>query len=133
MGKTRGSPGFPCTTFKGDAPPLLEANGVKGDMANLLNFDSNREIGFSYHRTLNFELARDLNFDLNRELYFHPNRDLGFGKRGVLFRGYERPNCRAIVSADATPCDECGAVFHPATLMCVQTRAPTVSILDAKD
>ena len=102
-------------------------------MANLLNFDSNREIGFSYHRTLNFELARDLNFDLNRELYFQPNRDLGFGKRGVLFRGYECPNCRAIVSAGATSCDECGAVFQAATVVGVPTKAPTVMILESKE
>src|SRR2546428_5246337 len=102
-------------------------------MANLLNFDSNREIGFSYHRTLNFELARDLNFDLTRELYSQPNRPFGFGRRGVLSRGYECPNCRAIVSAGATSCDECGAVFQAATVVGVPTKAPTVMILESKE
>jgi len=102
-------------------------------MANLLNFDSNREIGFSYHRTLNFELARDLNFDLNRDLDFQPSRDLGFGKRGVLFRGYECPNCGAIVSAGATSCDECGTVFQAATVVGVPTKAPTVKILESEE
>ncbi len=81
-------------------------------MANLLNFNANRDLGFSPNRTLVFDPNRDLGFDLNRELNFNPDRDLGFGKRGVLFRGYVCAACGAIVSVDATSCDECGAVFE---------------------
>ncbi len=81
-------------------------------MANLLNFITNRDLGFSPTRELHFDPNRDLGFDSNRELDFQPNRDLGFGKRGVLFRGYACAGCGAIVSVDATSCDECGAVFE---------------------
>jgi hypothetical protein len=81
-------------------------------MSNLLNFNMNRELGFSPNRPFGFELNRPLTFDINRDLSFNPNRDLGFGKRGVLFRGYVCAACGAIVSADATSCDECGAVFE---------------------
>jgi len=81
-------------------------------MANLLNFNSNREIGFSPHRALFFDLDRELVFDWNRELGFNPNRDLGFGRRGVLFRGYACANCGATVPAESNSCDECGAVFE---------------------
>lgn len=81
-------------------------------MANLLNFNSSRDLGFSHLRELQFDLNRTLDFDLNRELVFNPNRDLGFGKKGVLFRGYVCQKCGAIVSMDATSCDECGATFE---------------------
>ncbi len=81
-------------------------------MSNLLNFNMNRELGFSPERQLGFDANRPLQFDLNRELTFDPNRDLGFGKRGVLFRGYVCEACGAIVTVDATSCDECGAVFE---------------------
>jgi hypothetical protein len=81
-------------------------------MSNLLNFNTNRELGFPPNRDLVFDPNRDLTFDLNRVLSFDPNRDLGFGKRGVLFRGYVCAACGAIVSVDATSCDECGAVFE---------------------
>src|SRR5436189_1322983 len=81
-------------------------------MANLLNFNSTRDLGFYHVRDLQFDLNRSLDFDLNRELVFNPNRDLGFGKKGVLFRGYVCVKCDAIVSVDATSCDECGAVFE---------------------
>ena len=81
-------------------------------MANLLNFNASRDLGFSHLRELEFDLNRTLNFDPNRDLVFQPNRDLGFGKRGVLFRGYACPNCGAIVSPDATSCSECGAEFQ---------------------
>jgi len=81
-------------------------------MSNLLNFNINRELGFSAERTLLFESSRPLTFDINRELNFDQNRDLPFGKRGVLFRGYVCEACGAIVTVDATSCDECGAVFE---------------------
>ena len=81
-------------------------------MANLLNFNANREIDFSSQRELLFDLYRKLAFDANRGLGFNPSRDLGFGKRGVLFRGYACANCGAIVSDDSKSCDECGAVFE---------------------
>jgi len=80
-------------------------------MANLLNFDPRRQVEFSSARELQFDLDRKLSFNHDRDLTFQPNRDLGFGKRGVLFRGYACANCGAIVSADAKSCDECGAVF----------------------
>ncbi len=81
-------------------------------MSNLLNFNMNRELGFSTQRPLLFDPSRALNFDVNRDLNFDPNRDLGFGKHGVLFRGYVCAACGAIVTPDATSCDECGAVFE---------------------
>ncbi len=81
-------------------------------MANLLNFNSSRTLEFSAARPLLFDSNRDLIFNSDRELTFNPNRDLGFGKRGVLFRGYVCANCGAIVSVDATSCDECRAVFE---------------------
>ncbi len=80
-------------------------------MANLLNFNSTRDLGFSHARELQFDLNRELVFDANRDLTFDPNRDLGFGRRGVLFRGYVCPTCGALVSAGATSCSECGARF----------------------
>ena len=95
-------------------------------MTNLLNFNSNREIGFSPQRALLFDLDRELVFDWNRELGFNPNRDLGFGKRGVLFRGYVCPNCEAIVSPDATSCRECGAEFEEPETVGVMKAPPTV-------
>jgi len=93
-------------------------------MANLLNFNSSRDLGFSHLRELQFDLNRALVFDANRELTFHPNRDLGFGKRGVLFRGYVCENCGAIVSVDATSCDECGAVFAAPKVIGVMKAPP---------
>jgi len=93
-------------------------------MANLLNFNSNRDLGFNHVRELQFDLNRTLDFDLNRDLVFNPNRDLGFGKRGVLFRGYTCPNCGAIVSVDATSCGECGATFDQPTVRGVMKAAP---------
>jgi len=92
-------------------------------MANLLNFNSNREIEFSSQRELLFDLYRKLAFDANRDLIFNPSRDLGFGKRGVLFRGYACANCGAIVSADSKSCDECGAVFDEPEVKGVPMRA----------
>ena len=93
-------------------------------MANLLNFNSSRDLGFSHVRELQFDLNRALVFDANRELTFHPNRDLGFGKRGVLFRGYVCENCGAIVAVDATSCDECGAVFEAPKAVGVMKAPP---------
>ena len=96
-------------------------------MANLLNFNSSRDLGFSHLRELQFDLNRALVFDANRELTFHPNRDLGFGKRGVLFRGYVCENCGAIVSVDATSCDECGAVFAAPKVIGVMKAPPVMT------
>ena len=107
-----GSPGVPCTTFKGPPPPIRSGWSQGGrKTANLLNFDARRQVEFSSARELQFDLDRKLSFNHDRDLTFQPNRDLGFGKRGVLFRGYACANCGAIVSADAKSCDECGAVF----------------------
>ena len=100
---------------------------MKGDVTNLLNFNSNREIGFSHVRELGFDLNRKLDFDGERELTFDPKRDLGFGKRGVLFRGYVCPNCAAIVSPDATSCGECGAEFQEPKTMGVMKAPPMMT------
>jgi len=81
-------------------------------MAGYLNFDPNRKLEFDTSRTLDFEPGRPLQFLPNRELEFQPNRDLGFGHRGIVFRGYICPICGALVSPDATSCNECGAVFE---------------------
>jgi hypothetical protein len=96
-------------------------------MANLLNFNATRDLGFSHMRELQVDLNRALNFDLNRELVFNPDRDLGFGKRGVLFRGYVCENCGAIVSVDATSCDECGAVFEEPKVVGVMKAPPVMT------
>ncbi len=53
-----------------------------------------------------------MHFNLDRELGFDLNRDLGFGKRGVIFRGYVCSSCGALVNPMATECDECDAVFE---------------------
>src|SRR5213592_5060200 len=63
---------------------------------------------------LNFNPNRKLEFDAGRDLEFQPNRDLGFGRRGVVFRGYVCPICGSLVTEDAKRCTECGAVFDPA-------------------
>ncbi|HLE46066.1 MAG TPA: hypothetical protein VI915_03625 [Thermoplasmata archaeon] len=96
-------------------------------MANLLNFNSSRTLEFSTARPLTFDSNRDLIFNMDRELNFNPTRDLGFGKRGVLFRGYVCANCGAIVSVDATSCDECGAVFEQP-----EPRGPRVGSLSPR-
>ena len=96
-------------------------------MANLLNFNSSRDLGFDHVRDLQFDLNRKLDFDLNRVLIFDPNRDLGFGKRGVLFRGYVCENCGAIVSPDATSCGECGAEFREPKIIGVMKAPPSMT------
>src|SRR3972149_2735506 len=88
-------------------------------MANLLNFNSSR--------TLEFSASHPLLFDPNRDLIFNSDRDIGFGKRGVLFRGYVCANCGAIVSVDATSCDECGAVFEQP-----ESKGPSVGSLSSR-
>jgi hypothetical protein len=82
-------------------------------VTKLLNFDSNRKLEFNLNRDFEFSPDRDLTFNLDRELSFFPNRDLGFGKRGVVFRGYVCSNCKALVNPMAVECNECGAVFEP--------------------
>ncbi len=81
-------------------------------MAGYLNFDPNRKIGFDPSRPLEFDTGRPLEFQPSRELEFQPNRDLGFGRRGVVFRGYICPICGALVAPDAKSCNECGTVFE---------------------
>ncbi len=81
-------------------------------MAGYLNFDPNRKLEFDAARPLEFNTGRPLDFQPTRELEFQPNRDLGFGRRGVVFRGYICPICGALVSPDATSCNECGTVFE---------------------
>lgn len=81
-------------------------------MAGYLNFDPNRKLEFEPGRPLEFDAGRALDFQPSRELEFQPNRDLGFGHRGVVFRGYVCPICGALVSPDATKCNECGTVFE---------------------
>jgi zinc ribbon protein len=81
-------------------------------MAGYLNFDPNRKLEFEPGRPLGFDSGRPLEFQPSRELEFLPNRDLGFGRRGVVFRGYVCPICGALVAPDATSCNECGTVFE---------------------
>ncbi len=81
-------------------------------MAGYLNFDPNRKLEFEPGRPLQFDSSRPLEFQPTRELEFQPNRDLGFGRRGVVFRGYICPICGALVAPDATKCNECGTVFE---------------------
>lgn len=83
-------------------------------MTKLLNFSPQRELGFDLDRNLHFSSDRDLLFDSDRSLDFDPNRDLGFGKRGIIFRGYVCSVCKALVNPMAAECNECGAVFETA-------------------
>ena len=83
-------------------------------MADLLNFNPSRKLEFDVGRPLEFDARRPLEFDAGRDLEFQPNRDLGFGRRGVVFRGYVCPICGSLVTEDAKRCTECGAVFDPA-------------------
>jgi len=85
------------------------------DSSKLLTFNVNRDLKFKVFRNVNFNLDRDLAFNLNRNLIFDVNRDLGFGKRGVIFRGYVCPVCGAPVAKDASECDECGVKFEQTT------------------
>src|SRR5207247_10944679 len=83
-------------------------------MADLLNFNPNRKLEFDSGRPLEFDARRPLEFDAGRDLEFQPNRDLGFGRRGVVFRGYVCAICGSLVTEDAMRCTGCGAVFEPA-------------------
>ncbi|MCK5397276.1 MAG: zinc ribbon domain-containing protein [Thermoplasmata archaeon] len=80
--------------------------------SKLLNFNVNRDLKFKVFRGVDFNVRRNLAFNLNRDLFFDVNRDLGFGKRGVVFRGYVCPICGAPVAKDASDCDECGVQFE---------------------
>ena len=81
-------------------------------MGDLLNFNSDRKLMFDPGRPLEFDSRRRLEFDPGRGLEFNQNRDLGFGRRGVVFRGYVCPICGSLVTETATKCTECGAVFE---------------------
>ena len=77
----------------------------EGDVVgDLLNFNPNRN--------LEFDPGRTPEFDPGRGLEFNPNRDLGFGRRGVVFRGFICPICGALVTEDSPSCPECGTVFE---------------------
>jgi predicted nucleic acid-binding Zn ribbon protein len=82
-------------------------------MADLLNFSPSRKLEFDSSRPLEFDSRRPLEFDSRRALDFNMNRDLGFGRRGVVFRGFICPICGALVTEDAKRCNECGAIFEP--------------------
>ncbi len=81
-------------------------------MADLLNFNPNRNLEFEPGRRLQFDPRRPLEFDSRRDREFNQNRDLGFGRRGVVFRGFVCPICGALVTEDAKRCNECGTVFE---------------------
>src|SRR5438046_8861118 len=83
-------------------------------MADLLNFNPSRKLEFDVGRPLEFDARRPLEFDAGRDLEFQPNRDLGFGRRGVVFRGYVCPICGSLVTEDAKRCTGCGGVFDAA-------------------
>ena len=93
-------------------------------MGDILNFSPDRKLEFDVHRPLEFDSRRPLEFDARRDLEFHVNRDLGFGRRGVVFRGYVCPICGALVSPDANRCNECGTVFDGGPRV---ARPPTAS------
>lgn len=81
------------------------------DSATLLNFNVNRYLQFTVFRAVDFKDAAGRFFNPNRALSFALNRDLGFGKRGIVFRGYVCPVCKAPVARDAAKCDDCGVAF----------------------
>ncbi|HKZ89413.1 MAG TPA: hypothetical protein VJ300_04050 [Thermoplasmata archaeon] len=80
-------------------------------MGDLLNFNPDRALNFDLDRPLAFEPGRSLGFNPGRDLKFETNRDLGFGRRGVVFRGFVCPICGAVTTEDAPSCTECGAAF----------------------
>src|SRR5438309_1022714 len=108
--RPRLGPWIAYTTFILLARNIFEGR-VEGTMAGLLNFDSNRKLDFDVGRPLEFDVRRPLDFDSARPLEFQPNRDLGFGRRGVVFRGYVCPICGSLVTEDSKRCTECGTVF----------------------
>jgi len=85
------------------------------DSSKLLNFNVNRNLKFKEFRGVSFNLNRERGFNPNRDMFFDSNRDLGFGKRGVVFRGYVCPVCGAPVAKDASECDECNVQFQKVT------------------
>lgn len=102
-------------------------------MADLLNFNPYRNLEFDSRRLLEFDSRRSLEFNPSRGLEFQPNRDLGFGRRGVVFRGYVCPICGSLVTEDAKRCSECGAVFDSTPRAAgPSTRAPAEEIKSAK-
>lgn len=93
-------------------------------MTGLLNFNPDRKLKFDPRRPLEFDIRRPLEFDSGRDLLFNQNRDLGFGRRGIVFRGYVCPICGSLVTETATKCTECGAVFE-GTPRASQPPSPT--------
>ena len=91
-------------------------------MPDVLDFNPNRDLGFDSDRERGFDSARSRQFDPDRDLKFDPDRDLGFGKRGVVFRGYVCPVCGAAVGETDPSCAECHAVFEPKEVP--RARAP---------
>ena len=81
-------------------------------MGNLLNFNPYRDLDFDLRRPLEFDIRRQLEFNPGRSLEFQANRDLGFGRRGVVFRGYVCPICGSLVTEDSKRCPECGTLFE---------------------
>lgn len=81
-------------------------------MGDLLNFTPERGLTFDPDRGLAFAPERELQFNPGRALEFKPERDLGFGRRGVVFRGYVCPMCGSLVTEDVPRCAECGAEFE---------------------
>ena len=69
----------------------------------LLDFDPDRD--------LSFDIDRKLSFDPNRLDRFNVNRDLGFGKKGMVFRGYVCSGCESPAGPLDEKCHACGAVF----------------------
>jgi len=96
-------------------------------VGDLLSFKPDRDLAFDSDRELGFEPNRPLLFDSGRSLNFLPSRDLGFGRRGVVFRGYVCPICGALATEDAPKCSECGAVFE------APPRAPGPSVPTAAE
>ncbi len=82
-------------------------------MPDVLEFDLNRELNFDPNREVDFNWGRPVDFDPNRGLEFNPDRDLGFGKRGIVFRGFVCPVCGSGVTETDPSCPQCGAVFEP--------------------
>jgi len=78
---------------------------------DLLGFNPKRELDFDPKRGVGFRPGRPPDFDPHRPLDFEPSRNLGFGRRGVVFRGFVCPICGTLTTETAKECAECGTVF----------------------